>query len=49
MKTTTISEYLLQRLTVLGIKHMFGVPSDYTLGFMTHVENSPIQIRLARR
>lgn len=33
MNTTTVGEYLIQRLETLGVKHVFGVPGDYVLGF----------------
>lgn len=44
MKRTTISRYLLKRLTDLGVEHMFGVPGDYVLDFMDEVVASPIQL-----
>ena len=31
--TTTISQYLLDRLLQLGVHHIFGVPGDYVLRF----------------
>jgi TPP-dependent 2-oxoacid decarboxylase len=34
---TTISEYLLKRLTELGIQHIFGVPGDYNLALLDKV------------
>jgi len=32
-KTTTVGAYLIHRLEELGVKHVFGVPGDYVLGF----------------
>ena len=43
-KTSTISQYLLQRLQELGLKHAFGVPGDYVLDFMDRVVESPIEL-----
>lgn len=37
----TISDYLLTRLNELGIQHIFGVPGDYNLGFLTKINNNP--------
>ncbi|MBL0903953.1 alpha-keto acid decarboxylase family protein [Serratia bockelmannii] len=33
----TVSDYLLDRLTQIGIHHLFGVPGDYNLQFLDHV------------
>lgn len=33
----TISTYLLDRLSELGIQHIFGVPGDYNLAFLDDV------------
>jgi len=41
---TTIGAYLLKRLHELGIGHIFGVPGDFVLGFMTEIESSPIEL-----
>ncbi|MEM1243434.1 MAG: alpha-keto acid decarboxylase family protein [Pseudomonadota bacterium] len=35
----TIGDYLLQRLAELQIKHVFGVPGDYNLGFLDQIVN----------
>lgn len=37
----TLGHYLLTRLTQLGVKHMFGVPGDFNLGFLDLVEDHP--------
>ncbi|MFA5848762.1 MAG: thiamine pyrophosphate-binding protein [Bacteroidales bacterium] len=39
----TVSDYLLQRLQEIGIKHLFGVPGDYNLDFLDDVMESPIK------
>ncbi|MFF3564891.1 alpha-keto acid decarboxylase family protein [Streptomyces sp. NPDC002574] len=33
----TVGDYLLTRLAELGIRHLFGVPGDYTMAFLDHV------------
>ena len=33
----TVGNYLLDRLTELGIRDIFGVPGDYNLKFLDHV------------
>lgn len=35
----TIADYLLTRLAQLGVKKIFGVPGDFTLGFLDYVED----------
>ncbi|KAF9468575.1 thiamine diphosphate-binding protein [Collybia nuda] len=37
----TIGNYLLTRLTQLGVTSMFGVPGDFNLGFLDLVEDHP--------
>jgi alpha-keto-acid decarboxylase len=37
MQSYTISDYLLDRLSQLGIDRVFGVPGDYTLRLLDHV------------
>jgi indolepyruvate decarboxylase len=37
---STVSDYLLTRLQELGVRHLFGVPGDYNLGFLDHVERT---------
>ncbi len=32
-QTYTVADYLLDRLTQIGIRHFFGVPGDYNLQF----------------
>ncbi len=38
MTTCTVGDYLLDRLKELGIRHLFGVPGDYVLGFNAQIE-----------
>ncbi|WP_374088503.1 alpha-keto acid decarboxylase family protein [Methylomicrobium lacus] len=42
-KFDTVGQYLLNRLYEAGVKHIFGVPGDYVLGFYDLLVNSPIQ------
>jgi len=42
-KFDTIGQYLLNRLYDAGVKHVFGVPGDYVLGFYDLMNKSPIQ------
>lgn len=37
----TVADYLLDRLAEAGVHHLFGVPGDFTLGFLDHVERHP--------
>lgn len=39
----TVSQYLLQRLQEMGVKHVFGVPGDYTLDFLDNILKSPLE------
>lgn len=39
----TIGQYLLKSLYDAGVKHIFGVPGDYVLGFYDLMVKSPIQ------
>ena len=41
MSKITIGDYLLMRLSELGISDIFGVPGDYNLGFLDQVSNYP--------
>ena len=42
-KTATIGEYLIQRLHAHGVRHVFGIPGDYVLGFYEQLRRSPLQ------
>jgi TPP-dependent 2-oxoacid decarboxylase len=44
MATQVIGDYLIERLRKLGVKHVFGVPGDYVLGFFDKLQKSPIQV-----
>src|SRR2546428_12583004 len=44
MKTTTVIDYIVQRLDDEGITHCFGVPGDYAFPVCDAVERSP-QVR----
>lgn len=37
----TVGDYLLERLSELGIKEIFGVPGDYNLKFLDHIVEHP--------
>lgn len=37
MKRITIGNYLLERLSEIGIRDIFGVPGDYNLGFLDDI------------
>lgn len=38
----TVADHLLDRLASLGVRHLFGVPGDFTLAFLDHVEQHPL-------
>ncbi|MEU6773244.1 alpha-keto acid decarboxylase family protein [Streptomyces sp. NPDC046759] len=33
----TVGDYLLARLTEIGVRHVFGVPGDYNMAFLDHI------------
>src|SRR5438552_19170159 len=39
-----IGEYLIQRLYDHGVRHVFGIPGDYVLGFYDLLEKSKLRI-----
>ena len=39
----SIGEYLIRRLQDYGIRHVFGIPGDYVLGFYSLLEKSPLE------
>ncbi|PVW04755.1 indolepyruvate decarboxylase [Microbacterium sp. Gd 4-13] len=39
--TYTVADHLLDRLADAGVRHLFGVPGDFTLAFLDHVEAHP--------
>ncbi|BET68781.1 thiamine pyrophosphate-binding protein [Opitutales bacterium ASA1] len=40
----SIGEYLIRRLHALGVRHVFGIPGDYVLGFYDMLERSPLEV-----
>src|SRR5260370_2121795 len=40
----SIGEYLIQRLYAQGVRHVFGIPGDYVLGFYEQLLRSPLHI-----
>ena len=42
-RTASIGEYLIQRLHAHGVRHVFGIPGDYVLGFYEQLRRSPLQ------
>src|SRR5512135_1171086 len=45
MKTSpSIGEYLIQRLYAHGVRHVFGIPGDYVLGFYAMLEHSKLRV-----
>jgi TPP-dependent 2-oxoacid decarboxylase len=40
----TIGEYLIDRLRVLGVGHVFGIPGDYVLGFYDQLVASELEV-----
>src|SRR5438874_7028483 len=43
-QATNIGEYLIQRLYAHGVRHVFGIPGDYVLGFYGQLLQSPLRI-----
>ena len=39
----TIGEYLISRLHAGGVRHVFGIPGDYVLGFYDLLAHSPLE------
>ncbi len=45
MKTSpSIGEYLIQRLYAYGVRHVFGIPGDYVLGFYDLLSRSKLRV-----
>jgi indolepyruvate decarboxylase len=40
---TTISEYLIRQLYDHGVRHIFGIPGDYSLSFLDVLQRGPIK------
>ncbi|GJQ57851.1 MAG: alpha-keto acid decarboxylase family protein [Candidatus Scalindua sp. AMX11] len=41
---STISGYLIQQLSTHGVRHVFGVPGDYVLGFFHELQCSKLRV-----
>lgn len=41
--STTIADYLLQRLKSLGVDHLFGIPGDFILPFFLAMNDSEVE------
>ena len=41
--STSIGEYLIQRLYAHGVRHVFGIPGDYVLGFYEQLRRSQLR------
>jgi TPP-dependent 2-oxoacid decarboxylase len=39
-----IGQYLIQRLSHFGVRHVFGIPGDYVLGFYDLLEKSSLRV-----
>ena len=45
----TVAEFLMQRMEDAGVKHVFGVPGDYVLGFYKKLNDNPkIEVEIGR-
>ena len=40
----TVSSYLIQQLYAHGVRHVFGIPGDYVLGFYRELDRSSLKI-----
>jgi indolepyruvate decarboxylase len=40
----SIGQYLIRRLSDYGLRHVFGLPGDYVLGFYAMLEHSPLEM-----
>ncbi len=43
-KPLSIGAYLISRLEALGVKHVFGIPGDYVLGFYDQLVDSNLKV-----
>src|SRR3954466_3263186 len=41
-KNTSIGEYLIEQLHAHGVRHVFGIPGDYVLGFYDQLSKSKL-------
>src|SRR6476646_8681771 len=44
MKAPSIGQYLIDQLYAHGVRHVFGIPGDYVLGFYEQLAHSPLRI-----
>ncbi len=42
--STSIGDYLIQRLYANGVRHVFGIPGDYVLGFYDQLTHSKLRV-----
>src|SRR5205807_1428935 len=43
-RSPSIGEYLIQRLYAHGVRHVFGIPGDYVLGFYDQLSKSKLRL-----
>src|SRR5213078_3538811 len=43
-KSLTIGQYLINQLCAHGVRHVFGIPGDYVLGFYDQLSKSKLRI-----
>jgi TPP-dependent 2-oxoacid decarboxylase len=43
-RAPSIGEYLIQRLYAHGVRHVFGIPGDYVLGFYDQLSQSKLRL-----
>lgn len=43
-KSPSVGEYLIERLYAQGVRHVFGIPGDYVLGFYDLLSQSKLRI-----
>jgi TPP-dependent 2-oxoacid decarboxylase len=44
MGSVSVGGYLIERLAKLGVRHVFGIPGDYVLGFYHQLEASDLAV-----
>jgi len=42
--TVRIADYIVERLQLRGVDHVFGVPGDFVLKFFEHLAGSDLQV-----
>ena len=43
-RAENVGAYLIERLRLLGLSHIFGVPGDYVLGFFKQLSDSALNL-----